>query len=285
MHPRNASALRPAKIDYASLANNHTLDFCNEGLFETMKTLKYEGVQFGGVGEDAQEACAPTVLSLSGEEGAEHDIEIFSASDHPKEWSTVPGFHLIDYSQQTRDHLKQILTVPRPDHIKLHIFSVHWGPNYSWQAADEVRSLAHYLIDECEVDIIHGRSSHHVQGAELYKGKLIIYGCGDFIDDYATIKEYRNDLSALWQETVQENEDGHLQLAWMRVFPTRIKRYQVQLLDKSDQDYKWACTCISKLSERFDTKFTTSTDPRGPLVLLVNGMLDADKSYFVDYGS
>jgi len=47
------------------------------------------------------------------------------------------------------------------------------------------------------VDIVHGHSSHHVKGIEVHRGKLILYGCGDFIDDYEGIKGYeafRDDL-------------------------------------------------------------------------------------------
>jgi len=34
-----------------------------------------------------------------------------------------------------------------------------------------------------KVDIIHGHSSHHVKAIEVYKEKLILYGCGDFLSD------------------------------------------------------------------------------------------------------
>ena len=37
--------------------------------------------------------------------------------------------------------------------------------------------------------MVHGHSSHHAKGAELYQGKLIIYGAGDLISDYeASVK-------------------------------------------------------------------------------------------------
>ena len=41
--------------------------------------------------------------------------------------------------------------------------------------------FAHFLVDECEVDLVHGHSAHHVQGIEQRNGKLILYGCGDAI--------------------------------------------------------------------------------------------------------
>ena len=43
MHPENVSALKAARIDYVSLANNHTLDFCEEGLVETVKSVREAG--------------------------------------------------------------------------------------------------------------------------------------------------------------------------------------------------------------------------------------------------
>jgi poly-gamma-glutamate capsule biosynthesis protein CapA/YwtB (metallophosphatase superfamily) len=43
----------------------------------------------------------------------------------------------------------------------------------------EIQEFAHFLVDECNVKIIHGHSAHHVQGVELRNGALIMYGCGD----------------------------------------------------------------------------------------------------------
>ena len=34
------------------------------------------------------------------------------------------------------------------------------------------------------MDVIHGHSSHHVKAIEVYNGKLVLYGCGDFRNDY-----------------------------------------------------------------------------------------------------
>lgn len=78
------------------------------------------------------------------------------------------------------------------------VFSFHWGPNYQWHPDASIIRLAHALID-LGVDLVHGHSSHHVQGIELYKGRPIFYGCGDFIDDYAVSEVYRNDLGFLYR--------------------------------------------------------------------------------------
>jgi poly-gamma-glutamate capsule biosynthesis protein CapA/YwtB (metallophosphatase superfamily) len=279
MHPNNIAALKAVRIDYASCANNHTLDFCEEGLLDTVRTLKKEGIAFAGVGESRDEATRPAVLQLpsnrrfKGEKIVEasdssHEVRIYSASDHPQEWDSISSFHLINYSLSTRERLKQLLNQPNAPSPALKIFSVHWGPNYSWHPSPNIRSLAHFLVDECDVDIIHGHSSHHIQGVEVYKESLIMYGCGDFVDDYAVNEEYRNNMGAVWR--VHVKEDGmKLKPKRLEVFPTVIGGFQVQRLDVSNKDHAWVCEKIRTLSSHYDTSFEKDLDAEGQMVLNV----------------
>ena len=279
MHPNNIAALKEVRIDYASCANNHTLDFCEEGLVDTVRTLKKEGIAFAGAGESRDEATRPAVLQLpsqrkfKGEQVVEandssHEVLIYSASDHPQEWGSISSFHLIDYSLSTRKRLKQLLNQLNAPSPALKIFSVHWGPNYSWRPSPNIRSLAHFLVDECGVDIIHGHSSHHIQGVEVYKKSLIIYGCGDFVDDYAVDEEYRNNMSAVWR--VHVKEDGmKLKPKKLEVFPTAIRGFQAHRLDVGEKDHDWVCEKVRKLSSYFDTSFEKDLDAEGQMVLNV----------------
>ncbi|EAW12994.1 CapA family protein [Aspergillus clavatus NRRL 1] len=292
MHPANLAALREAHIDYAGLANNHTLDFGTDGLVETIWSVKENHIAFAGAGESTDESRRPAVLHLprpapypaptvphhqhhhqttrTSTSTPSYKIHIYAASDHPRDWAVVPTFHLIDYSPRTKDHLRTLLTQPQPasDPPALKIFSIHWGPNYRWQPDERIRALAHFLIDECGVDIVHGHSSHHVQGVERYARKLIIYGCGDFVDDYALREEFRNDLGAVWRVCVREEveveadsgvvgeEEGvkpGLVLDRLEIFPTRCDRFQATLLDPDDEDHRWVKRKITQLSEDLGT--------------------------------
>lgn len=269
MHPNNIIALKEAKIDYASCANNHSLDFCEEGLFETAKTLKRAEIAFAGAGETRDEATRPAVLKLprgSNGEVEQHEIHIYSASDHPNDWGRVPSFHLIDYSHSTRSRLKSLLNSHGAPALK--IFSVHWGPNYSWHPSSSIRSLAHFLIDECGIDVIHGHSSHHVQGVEIYKSKLIIYGCGDFVDDYAVDGEFRNDLSALWRVGL-ERDGKKLRSKMLEVFPTRIRKFQAMRLGAEEPEYGWVVGKIRNLSQHYGTKFEEERGSDAQMVLKI----------------
>jgi poly-gamma-glutamate capsule biosynthesis protein CapA/YwtB (metallophosphatase superfamily) len=204
MHPYNVRILKEAKIDYCSLANNHILDFGILGLVETMATLQSQRITFAGVGKTQLQACSPTFRLKNG-----ILFSFLSASDHPEAWKTIPHFHYLNVNSVPEENLKGSIQEAKSKSDFL-IFSLHWGPNYQWYPDASIRQLAHKLID-WGVDLIHGHSSHHVQGIEIYKGKPIFYGCGDFIDDYAVSSVFRNDLGCLyrleWEVTTSESKD------------------------------------------------------------------------------
>ena len=272
-----------ANIDYVSLANNHTLDFGEMGLSETVEAVRGAGIAFAGVGEEG-----PAVLRLGSKEdhgggggssssataagdGAsgeskEYKIHVYSASDHPRAWSRIPQFNFIDYSSATRAKLKTLLT--RGEQPALKIFSVHWGPNYAWRPAGEIQALARFLVDECGVDIVHGHSAHHLQGVEAYRGRWILYGCGDFVDDYALDAEFRNDLGALWRVLVEEDgRGGGLSLGRLEVVPTRCRLFEVEVLGVDDEDHGWVRRKLGELSREFGTVVQGELGRDGQIVL------------------
>ena len=273
MHPHNLQTLRLANIDYASLANNHTLDFSQEGLQDTIESLRAANIRFAGVGADAEEANKPAVLHLPRavhntreESYSPFKVVIWSAADHPSDWKPVSGFSLIDYTEQTRQRLKASIQSYNAEEASLRVFSIHWGPNYMWQPADEIRALAHFLIDECEINIVHGHSSHHIQGVEIYKGKLIIYGCGDFVDDYALNPQYRNDLSAIWSVKVVGNAEK-LKLDTLEVRPTAIRSFQAHKLQQHEHDYDWVRLKLTSLCADFGTRVEHTSGADGQLII------------------
>lgn len=291
MHPENLGVLREGRVDYVSLANNHTLDFGESGLRDTIEGVRGVGVKFAGVGDSAVEARLPAELQLprasddarSSGDGVKHTIHVYSASDHPRDWSIVPEFHLIDYTPTTKHHLKTLLTTAPDPHSQaaepdLKIFSIHWGPNYTWQPSAQIRDMAHFLIDECGVDIVHGHSAHHIQGVERYGRGVIMYGCGDFVDDYALNEEYRNDLGGVWRVVVNSNGSGtagdgggkKLVLDRLEMYPTRCDRFQVTLLDVDDEDHGWVRRKVAKLSEEMGTRVRREIGREGQVVVDLN---------------
>jgi poly-gamma-glutamate synthesis protein (capsule biosynthesis protein) len=77
------------------------------------------------------------------------------------------------------------------------------------------------------IDVVHGHSSHHPRPIEIYSGKVMLYGCGDFIDGYEGItgyEEFRDDLRLLYLVSV-ESTTGRL--AELRIIPINARRMRL----------------------------------------------------------
>ena len=254
MHPENIPLLTRARIDAATLANNHVLDWGYAGLEETLITLRKAGVKTAGAGRNREEAEAPAGLVVPGK-GRVHLFSFgLESSGIPPAWGVTavkPGVGLLpDLSASTVAHL-----AARVKAVKLAgdtvIASVHWGGNWGFEISREERNFAHGLIDTAAVDIVHGHSSHHVKGIELYRGRLVIYGCGDFINDYEGIKgleSYRSNLGLMYFARVDAATG---ELASLNMVPTRLRKFRVQLASPSEA--VWLRDTLNREGKRFDT--------------------------------
>jgi poly-gamma-glutamate capsule biosynthesis protein CapA/YwtB (metallophosphatase superfamily) len=116
-----------------------------------------------------------------------------------------------------------------------------------------------------------------VQGVEVYKGKIIIYGCGDFVDDYALNTEFRNDLGSVWRVLVKEKEnngkDGGkgLVLDRLEIFPTRVEKFRAMLLDEGAKDHRWVRKRIEELSLDLGTKVREEFGDQGQIIVDIDG--------------
>ena len=109
------------------------------------------------------------------------------------------------------------------------------------------------LIDSGAVDVVHGHSSHNVRPLEVYRGKLILYGAGDFLNDYEGIagnEEYRDDLALMYFPTL-DSKTGRL---------TRLRMVPLQIFRSSlrgglhPADAAWLRDLLNRESRRFGTR-------------------------------
>ncbi|KAH9843326.1 polyglutamate biosynthesis protein [Teratosphaeria destructans] len=253
MHPANVSALTVAKAHHAGLANNHTLDFSEPGRLETVKIVKGAGIAVARAGESRGEAIRPAILCLpASDRGRDLEVHVWAALDHPGDRASVANFRLIDYSQATRQHLKALLAASSSSQAALKVFSVHWGPNYAWQPSKETRDLAHFLVDECGVDV-------------RYKDSVIIYGCGDFVDGYTLLKDF---IKMIVVESPTE-DSGNLRLSTLEMFPMKIDRFQERRLVLNEPHAELITDKISRLSADMGTQGQMD-DREGDLKLFVD---------------
>jgi poly-gamma-glutamate capsule biosynthesis protein CapA/YwtB (metallophosphatase superfamily) len=205
MSPENADCLVAAGVDCCVLANNHVLDWGSAGLTETLEVLRRRGLQAAGAGRDAAEAAAPAILDVAGK-GRVIVLSFAAASSGtPRDWAATaaqPGVNLTELSASAVETIgEQIGRIRRPRDVV--IASIHWGANWGYAIPAAQRRFAHALVDRAKVSIVHGHSSHHPKAIEVYNNRLILYGCGDFPNDYEGIEgfeEFRDDL-ARWRRS------------------------------------------------------------------------------------
>jgi poly-gamma-glutamate capsule biosynthesis protein CapA/YwtB (metallophosphatase superfamily) len=253
MSPANAQCLASAGIDCCVLANNHVLDWGEAGLIDTLDALEKFGIQKVGAGRDANEAQKPAVFDID----RDRQVVVFAVasgtSGTPETWAAgenSPGVNFLrEFSDASAARIaRQITRVKRPRDIV--VVSIHWGPNWGYLIPQEQVRFAHRLIDEAGVSVVFGHSSHHAKAIELYRRRLILYGCGDFLNDYEGIirEEYRGDLVLLYalEFDVSTNELNKLELV-----PFRIRRFQ--LVQPSEEDVVWLDRRLNRENHAFDT--------------------------------
>lgn len=219
---KNVEVLRSARINSVSLANNHTLDFDEEAMFEMLKLLDGAGIQHAGAGHNQAEARRPAVSRA-----AKASIALIAFTDNEPQWEAGPRtagvfYCPIDVRDERAATLFETVRAARKT-ADLLIVSAHWGPNWGYKPMAEHIRFGHALIDS-GADIIFGHSCHVFQGVEFYKGRPIMYSAGDFIDDYAVDEVERNDQSFAFIVEIDNGATTRLLL-----HPTEIANCQARM--------------------------------------------------------
>jgi poly-gamma-glutamate capsule biosynthesis protein CapA/YwtB (metallophosphatase superfamily) len=226
MHPERA-ALAFEKLPapegtpiFVSLANNHVLDFFEAGLNETLQTLDGLGIVRAGAGRSEAEAKAPAIVTTAS--GVR--IGLVSVSDHCscgtdlwRAGPSSPGMWQIDTSAGPDwDELTTAVSDLRAE-VDWVVVSLHWGPNWveRWPL-ERLRDLGAELVS-AGASVIVGHSAHHVLPIEHIDGVPVLYGTGDFIDDYSSVDGYRPDLGYLARVVLDPDAGTTLEVVPFRI--------------------------------------------------------------------
>lgn len=261
MHPDNLAALAAFRPDACALSNNHSLDFGIRGLADTLAALPRAGIR--AVGAGANLAAAQRPVAVPGPGG--HRVLIASistpSSGVPAGWAAGrdhPGIWVIDHPSARHAEEVAARFAPLARSGDRTIVSVHWGPNWGYGTGLGEQEFAHRLID-AGVDIVHGHSAHHPRAIEIYRGKPILYGCGDIVDDYEGIgghESYRPELRLLYLVTLDPGGPAEV-----RMLPLRIRRMKLERAGPADT--QWLKSTLGDISDRFGTR--VGTGPGGLL--------------------
>jgi poly-gamma-glutamate synthesis protein (capsule biosynthesis protein) len=185
-------------------------------------------------------------------------VAVFSfgteSSGIPSEWAAGvdrPGVDLLaDLTPATARRIGAwVRSIKREGDLV--IASIHWGSNWGYPVPSSHREFAQALIDEADVDVVHGHSSHHPLGIEVYRERPILYGCGDFLNDYEGIHGYesfRGDLTLMYFVTLEPTSGRLLSL---HMTPMQVRRFRE--CRSSAADAGWLQDVLERECRRFGT--------------------------------
>ncbi|MGE5149427.1 MAG: CapA family protein, partial [Rhodospirillaceae bacterium] len=215
-------------------------------------------VATAGAGRTLAEARAPAIRPLPGGRVLLHGAASTDCGV-PSDWAAGPrrpGVELTGLSERAGRELgARVAAIRRPGDIV--VVSIHWGTNWGYQTPEPHRRFGHALIEAGDVAIVHGHSSHHPRPIEVYRGRLILYGCGDFINDYEGIRgyeEFRSELVAMYFADLERS--GALRR--LRLAPLRIRRLRLERPEPAD--VVWLAATLTEQSRPFGTTFEPTPD-------------------------
>jgi len=195
-----------------SLANNHIMDYGEEGLNETLDTLIQCNIKTVGAGRNLSEARKPVIFEVNGV-----NIGILAYCDTYIAGRRRAGVAPTKYIEQDIQNLKKCA-----DFI---VVSIHQGMDISeYPLKSEVERM-HQIID-WGANIILRHHPHVVQGLEEYNGGIILYSLGNFVFDYT--------IDPLWKDLEKAK---HAVIFQCRLTKNKVLDYDIISvgLDKSFQ--------------------------------------------------
>lgn len=173
-----AEAVRYAGFTGVTLANNHILDYGADGLRRTVECCRNQGLDVVGVGDNLKDAGKVLYLNKDGETLAvinccEHEFSIATdtgAGANPL--NPVRQFYRI---QETKSHADHVLVI------------VHGGHEHFQLPSSRMVETYRFFID-AGADAVVNHHQHCYSGYEIYNGKPIFYGLGNFCFDEESLR-------------------------------------------------------------------------------------------------
>jgi poly-gamma-glutamate synthesis protein (capsule biosynthesis protein) len=218
-----ADGLKSAGYNIVSLANNHMLDYGQKAAEETMQILDSRGILYQGIRKGAlHKPNEPAVIEVN---GTKLGFLCYSEVSHWKHqptvnrWGTNPSYF---------KEIKRDIKNARPKVDLLFVY-LHWGKE--GKKVQKFQYTNAKKILDMGADAILSSHTHLFQDIELYKGKYILYGLGNFVFD---MEEEETKHSAIVKLKVVDKK-----VAGLSVVPVYINNYRTELVkdEKKRSDF------------------------------------------------
>ena len=171
INPKAVEGLRCAGFNVLSLANNHVMDYGEEALIDTFRSLSEAGIEYVGAGQNEAEARTPLIIERDNLKVA------FLAYTYTYPAASKNAGCALIREKNIKADIQRVKN--KADIIAV---SLHHGLEYSDYPVPAHISLAHKIID-WGAHLILGHHIHVLQGVETYKHGVIAYSLGNFVVD------------------------------------------------------------------------------------------------------
>jgi poly-gamma-glutamate capsule biosynthesis protein CapA/YwtB (metallophosphatase superfamily) len=170
------AAVKAAGIDAVSIANNHTLDYGQIGLLDTLDNAKAAGVPAVGAGRTVAEAYEPYVTTVRGVRIAIVALsQIWELADQWKATPTRPGIAMAFDKTLTVNAVRKARSL-----ADIVVVYLHWGTEDSNCPNPEQTQIAKLLAAN-GADIVVGTHAHIPLGDGFIGKTYVHYGLGNFL--------------------------------------------------------------------------------------------------------
>lgn len=152
--PEYAKILSSSSVEAATLANNHSQDYGQEGYDDTIAALDGEGVESFGYDRIAY-------MDVKGVKVA------------------LVGSYFPEDSEENTKEMTDNIAAARAEGAQIVVVYVHWGQEHEYDITEGQQIAGRAAID-AGADLVVGSHPHVIQGWELYQGRYIVYSLGNF---------------------------------------------------------------------------------------------------------
>ena len=218
-----ANVFPEGNVEFVTLANNHVLDFGQQGYDDTKAALDAVGIAYAGRDEW-------TVYET------ERGLRI--------------GVYAVSFG--TVEQIKKGIAAVKDAGADFIIAALHFGDEGSYQVNGDQRSQAHAAVD-AGADFVYGSHAHTLQPAEEYNGKYIYYSMGNW--SFGGNTNPRDKDTFILRLTVEKTSEGAVSVTKREEIPcassgeTSYNNYQPVPYAEDSEGY-------ARVKSKLDGSFT-----------------------------
>ncbi len=172
--PEYTGIMTSSSIEGCSLGNNHTLDYGESSLTDTISSLEQAGIVYG----------------------YNEQVGLYTTSQGIK--IGVVSANLLSQTEQYENYIKEGIADLKAQDADIVMAACHWGIELDHYPTQYQQDLAHKIVD-WGADVVIGNHPHVLQGLEIYNGKVICYSLGNFC--FGGNRNPKNKDTMIYQQT------------------------------------------------------------------------------------